>query len=98
MILLCSEIHRDSVYETLSKHVGHETLPLSNTVKILRIILDVRFRFIKYINSLIEKIYLGIHMLYANKYLSDKFKQITESLVVILNYVHSLRKFDHDSM
>lgn len=89
VLLFCSEGLRNSLTGRLRIQIGTNVLGFSNCARNLGLHLDVHLRFHKHIQSLLQKSYIKMKLLYTNRYILNfkMRKKLCETLVLsIYNY------------
>lgn len=87
--LLCSEKRRPFLEGNLRLYLGDDNLSLCGSAKSLGLVLDVKLRFLEYVKSLLQKSFLRMKLLYANKSIINykMRKKLCETLILSLfNY------------
>lgn len=83
-MLFCSNYQRANIKSELNIIIDNTTLAFSEESKILGIIFDEQLRFYSHVSKLIQRAYIKLKVLYANKFIMNYKlrKKLCESLVI----------------
>ena len=92
VVIFCSDSKRSDIETSLIVKVNNIPIPFSDHIKCLGLFIDKKLRFHKHISALLQKSYIRLKMLYANKSLLNfkMRKKLCEALVLSVFWYSSI--------